>query len=138
MNDTELARVMLEWSDLMEQASALTDVITREVMAREKTVQTGGVVAKYRAAAKVYDYEGTALHYKAGQEVVEDNTLISTDWEAVCMDADVDIPDAVVERHSASSTNWRGVCIDMGLRGEKVFSKPSGKEPTVSLVLTQT
>jgi len=92
MNMSELAQKMLEWEELVKQANALEEEIKAAVLEIGKTQTVGNVRASYSGGRNTYDYETPAKTADAEliQKYTITETVTSTDWRAICKDADIE------------------------------------------------
>jgi N-methylhydantoinase A/oxoprolinase/acetone carboxylase beta subunit len=90
MDDTELAKKMLEWESLKEKLDSLEEEIKTEVLARGKTQVVGKCRVTYSGGRNTYDYETPAQN--APQEIIDKykTEVINIDYKLVCKDAKIE------------------------------------------------
>lgn len=84
MNTTELAKAMLKWGELQEQAKELEAEITDAVLAIGKTQTVGNVRATYSKGRTTYDYQGAVEALGLHPSELEEWEKVSYDWKSAC------------------------------------------------------
>jgi hypothetical protein len=85
MNATELAKKMLEWQELMVQASAIEKEIQAAVLEVGKTQTVGNVRATFSNGRRTFDYETPAKPIAPPELVVLHTEIIEKiDWKKIC------------------------------------------------------
>ena len=91
-----LARDMLKWEAMRRHMDDLEASIKDTVMQIEKTQTVGNVRATYSNGRKSYDYKQAVAAYRDSLEVglvakhTETVTITTTDYRAICKEAELD------------------------------------------------
>lgn len=98
MDKSQLAQTMLNWETKYIELVMLELAIKEAVLELEETVVTGNVRATYRKPRKTYDYKAGVAGNRASLEIglvakhTETFTTTKTDYQAICKEAQVDVP----------------------------------------------
>ena len=93
MDNSELAKLMLDWEQAQTQADALKLKIQDAVLALGKTQTVGNVRATYSQGRKSYDYETGAVEHPAFTlDIATQHSKMVVDWRTVCKELGAQAP----------------------------------------------
>lgn len=130
MNDSELARKVLEWEEIELKRLAIEAEIVAAVKERKTSLDIGSTHIRYSKGARSFDWKAAAAGKEIDPKIVEDCTTENTDWQAACEEAGVD--QATIMRHTTPSINWTEVCSKAGIKEAPVLKQ---EEPSVKITL---
>jgi hypothetical protein len=113
MQELELAKAMIELSELHERAAALRAVIEAEVLERGRTYRVGNVSATFRRPSQKIDYEQTARAFAPTDHTFERlraaHTKVReiTSWKEVCDSLEIDAGDYVVAETKPAQVTFK-------------------------------
>jgi hypothetical protein len=106
MNDIELARLFVEYSEIKAKLAELAMYIETAVLEKKETIKIAGVTATYyRPSHETPDYEGAAVALIGESPELKDKLILY--------------------QTPSVSTAWKKFCEDMGLTPEPGPEKPA-------------
>ena len=90
MNDSELAKLMLEWEERQADADALAATIKEEILQRGESFTVGNVRATYSNPRRKYNYDVAWFDFNAAEPGPKFRKE-TIDFKAACEDQNIDM-----------------------------------------------